>query len=117
MPLYLYICRACGRSTEALRPIGTESIACACGETSVRRAIYATAIGGRARPPVEQRQVSLRQFTEATEEMAYQQDKAEASAGQRLPARPLFEMAKRRAEKLRSAGITDSLDYRPEYFR
>lgn len=116
MPLYVFIC-ACGRSTESLSPRGTESIACACGKQAQRRAIYATAIGGRIRTPVSQRPIHLRQYTEATEQLAYEHARAEESAQRTLPSPPLGQIAIRRARQVMQAGVKDSLDYRPESTR
>lgn len=116
MPLYVYGC-TCGRETEALRSRGTESIACTCGEQAQRASVYATAIGGRQRPPVSERPVDMRQFREASEQLAHEHARAEESAQQPLPPPPLWREAKRKAKKVMAAGITDSLDYRPDYTR
>lgn len=79
--------------------------------------MYVTQIGGRARTPVSERRVSLRQYREATEQIAHEHAKAEESAQRPLPSVPLAEMAKAKAKRLERAGITDSSDFRPEYAR
>ena len=67
MPLYIYRCPQ-GHSTEALRGVSVAVIACDCGKVSQRQSVYATAIGGRQRPPVAERRVSLREYREASEQ-------------------------------------------------
>ena len=123
MPLYLYRC-TCGRECEALRKVGTDSIACACGGEAQRDSVYLIGAsigggadwkpvardGGRVRTPLAERQVSLRQYREATEEIAYTHRKAEDAAQMNLPQAPLMELAKAKVARLQRAGVTDSLD-------
>ena len=123
MPLYLFRC-ACGRESEALRKVGTDSIACACGGEAQRQSVYivGASIGGdadwkplvrdngRIRTPLAERSVNIRQYREAAEESAYEHRKAENSVGANLPQVPLMEIAKANVARLKKAGITDSLD-------
>ena len=110
MPLYIYRC-AGGHETELLRGREIVSIPCPqCSATAERVSVYQTALL-TARTPVGERPVSVRQYIEANEEVAYQHEKA----GTRPP--DVLAEAKRRVAKLRRAGITDSLDYRPDYMR
>lgn len=116
MPLYEFACPR-GHRTEALKRAGVVTVPCACGAPAHRLEVYAPAIGGRARPPAGQRAVDLRTYREATEQIAYEHGRAEESAQQGLPSAPLMAQAQANAAKLRSSGVTDSLDYRPEYTR
>lgn len=123
MPLYRYRC-ARGHESEALRKVGTDSIACGCGDAAQRQSVYTVAatIGaeadwtplvrdnGRIRTPVSDRMVNIRQYREAAEQIAYEQRTAEAAVGMNLPQAPLMEMAKAKVAKLKRAGITDSKD-------
>ena len=112
MPLYLFACK-CGESTESLKPRGTESIDCACGQRARRLAIYGPQIGGRVRPPVSERKVSFRQYVEASEQIAHEHERREEAAQKPLPPPALWKAAKQNAAKLMKAGVTDSMDVRP----
>lgn len=114
MPLYVYTCPD-GHSVEAIRSADTVALTCQCGREAERQTVYRMAQIGAVRPPVAERTVSLRQYREASEQIAYEHSRAEESAQRELPPPPLWKMAKQRASKLMAAGITDSLDYRPEY--
>ncbi len=128
MPLFDFVCSA-GHVTEALRSSGVAVIDCACGEVAQRRSVNRVAAqigaeadwsspvrdGGKIRKPVSERKVSLRQYREATEQLEYEHHRAEESAGQTLTQPELFQQARRKADKLLAGGITDSMDYRPEY--
>lgn len=67
--------------------------------------------------PASERPVSLRQYTEAAEQVAYEQARAEESAQQSLPSPGLWKRAREKAARLRRSGINDSLDFRPDYTR
>lgn len=128
MPLYDFDCE-CGESTEAIRKAGTVSITCACGREAQRRGVnrfssqmgaeadWSSPVrdGGRIRPPVSERKVKMREFTEASEQLAYEHSRAEESAQQKIPEPPLWRVAKAKADKLMAAGINDSKDYDPRY--
>src|SRR3990167_4774014 len=111
MPLYRYDCRR-GHSLELLRQVSAEEIKCpACGEPARRQPVYSFSVSGRARTPVDQRDVRLGEFQEASAELAYEHERAENAAGQRLPTPPLWRKAKREARRLQRLGIKDSADY------
>ena len=116
MPLYAYACPQ-GHVTETLKGAVVVTIPCGCGLVAQRQSVYATQIGGRQRPPVSERPIRMRQYIEAAETLAYEHEKAEESAQRPLPTPPLWRAAKATAKKLERAGVTDSLDYRPEYVR
>lgn len=117
MPLYIYSCSQ-GHLTEARQKVSVKMIACECGEIAERQSIYATQIGGRARTPAAERKIEgFHRYVEASEQMAYEHDKAEESAQRKLPTPPIYEIAKKRADKLMAAGITDSRDYDPRYVK
>lgn len=65
---------------------------------------------GRIRPPVAERMIPLRQYREATEQLAYEHDQAEESAQRKLDSPPLARIAIKRARQLLAAGVTDSMD-------
>jgi len=54
--------------------------------------------------------VSLRQYREASEQIAHEHSKAEESAQRVLPAPNLWGMAKREATRLQALGIKDAMD-------
>ena len=56
-----------------------------------------------------------RDFIEASAEIAERADELSKREGVPVKTPNYFGMAKARAKKLQRAGITDSLDYRPEY--
>lgn len=129
MPLYDYCCSN-GHSTELLRTPAVATVecpACSCPATRASVHRFAQHMGagrdwspqirdnGRLRTPVAERAVSLRQFREASEQLAYEHERTEESAQQQLPIAPLWQRARRRARRLAAAGIRDSLDYDPRY--
>ena len=105
MPLYLFIC-PCGTSTEAIRKVGTESIACACGGQAERRVIYAPSIGQR------ETKYRGRDFLEASAEIAERSDELSRREGVAVKTPDFMGMATRRAHQLRAAGVTSSRDLR-----
>lgn len=124
MPLFDYTCSS-GHTTELLRPRSEYDAVCpACGQTAARKQVNLVSmqIGGTAdwsslvhdngqlRAPVNERRIPLRQWDEATSELAYAHHQAEQSVGRTLPEPPLFEIAKARADALMKAGVNDSLD-------
>ena len=111
MPLYIYRCAA-GHATEVRQRSDVRVIECGCGMVAERQTFYATQIGGRARTPVGERKISVRAFTEASEQVAYQHEQAVESAQREVPGPQLWKAAKARAAALSRAGITDSLDMR-----
>jgi putative FmdB family regulatory protein len=110
MPLYRYECRR-GHSLELLRQVSVEEVECpACGETAQRQSVYSFAFSGFTRTPVDQREVRLGEFQEASAELAYEHERAESAAGRRLPTPPLWRRAKREARRLQGLGIKDSAE-------
>ncbi len=112
MPQYSYKCSS-GHLHDALGAVGTPLPRCPeCDAPTERQSVYAQAIGGVQREPLASREVSVREFTEASEELAYSHEKAEASAGRALPQQSLWQTAKRSAKVLEQRGVNDSLDFR-----
>lgn len=123
MPLYEFFCTA-GHVTEALKSSGVSVIDCACGEPAQRRGFNRVAVsmgaeadwsspvrdGTRIRTPIAERRIPMRQYREATEQLAYEHERQEEAAQQPLPSPPLARIALARARKLQAAGITDSKD-------
>lgn len=90
MPLYLYGCGD-GHRSEALRPVGTESIPCPeCGAPTRRVYGYSLAL---TQPEPDTRGM-FRRFSEASQELEHR--------GYRGP--NLWQRAKRRAEAMVEAG-------------
>lgn len=117
VPLYEFSCPQRHR-TEAIRPVHVTVMPCPdCGQTAFRESVYLNAQVGRVRTPVAERTVSLKTYQEASEMLADQHAREEDRAQRTLPQPSLWRAAKQRAEKLQAGGITDSLDYRPEYIR
>ena len=117
MPLYTFQCRN-GHRHDAFGAVRAPSRVCPeCSCRARRVTVYRNAQVGRVRTPVAERAVKIREFTEASEQLAYEHGRAEESAQRPLPAPPLWQTAKRRAGRLMKAGINDSLDYRPDYIR
>lgn len=124
MPLFDFICPL-GHITEALRPRTVTAVVCGeCGQTAARGQVNLVSMqtgadanwspivrdGGRIRTPVNERMVHIRQYIEATEQLAYEHERREESAQRRLPSPPLAELAIAKAKRLMKAGVTDSLD-------
>mgnify|MGYP001617678731 FL=1 len=110
MPLFEFVCGN-GHRTERLAARDTEMIWCSCGQPSARASVYRVNVTGFTPTPIDQREVRLGEFQEATAEIAYKHERAENAAGQRLPPPPLWRRAKQEARRLRRLGIKDSADY------
>ena len=111
MALYEYRCGQ-GHSAELLRHVSIEEVECpACGETAKRQSVYRFSFSGFTRTPIDQREVRLGEFQEASAELAYDHERAESRAGQPLPKPPLWRRAKREAKRLQRLGVKDSVDY------
>ena len=123
MPLFDFLCPQ-GHRLELLRPATVHTVVCHCGEEAKRGEVNLVSMrmgadanwsplvrdNGRIRTPVNERPVRIRNYMEATEQLAYEHTRAEEAAQQSLPSLPLAKMAKARAKRLQKAGITDSLD-------
>lgn len=111
MPVLAFRCRD-GHLTERLvRGGDLQEIACeSCLEPALRQSVYAITVTGAARVPLDQRQVKIRDFQEASAELAYKHEQAESAAGEPLPKPPLWKIAKREARRLRKLGAKDSSD-------
>ena len=116
MPLFMFRCPQ-GHRTERLCAAVVQALDCGCGARAGRESVYLTAQGGRQRAPVAERPVLMRQYREASEQLAYGHARAEESAQQPLAPPPLFRMAKAKAQRLQAAGVHDALDYRTEHSR
>ena len=124
MPLFDFIC-ADGHITERLRPASVHEVVCPqCGAPAQRGEVNLVSMqmgadanwsplvrdGGRIRTSVNERPIHLRQWREATEQLAYEHERAEESAQRKLPSPPLADIAIKRARAMQKAGINDSLD-------
>ena len=111
MPILAFRCNK-GHLTEKLvRGQDVEHLPCeTCSGPAVRQSVYRVAVTGFARPPIDQREIRMGAFTEASAELAYKHERAENDAGKPLPAPPLWQMAKRKARKLQQMGVKDSAD-------
>ena len=102
MPIYSFQCPE-GHIQEGLHPIGTERIACGCGLRAQRLSVFdPLVITTRAAVPRDQQRVSMKQFDEASEELAYQHRKAEEQAQKPLPYPNYWQAAQRRARLVRA---------------
>ena len=113
MPLYTFSCSGCGHVFDALR--GREvspSLPCPeCGLQADRDSVYRIGFTGFARTPVNEREIRMGAFNEASNEIAYRHDRAvDARQDQNLAPPPLWQMAKAKAKKLMRAGAKDSSD-------
>lgn len=111
MPLYIYHCPA-GHETELLRPRDVEVVSCACGELASRQVINRIGFTGFARTPVDQREIKLGAFNEASNELAYKHSRQTNVDGSLKPEPPLWQTAKREAKRLEKLGVKDSADLR-----
>src|SRR5512146_87194 len=109
MPFYDYHC-ANGHTYSGLRSRDVASETCHCGAVAVRESVYSIGVSGFARPPVDQRQVKMGDYQEASAELEYQQTRRTNVDGSLKPEPQLGSMAKKRAQELQSKGVTDSLD-------
>lgn len=100
MPLYDFVCD-CGEVTEARRGIEVFLIPCpACGKKAIRDFPRNVGLSGLpTRSGVVERRYNVSEFQEAQHEVIHDQERG------KLPRRDLWEMGKRKAEKLRAAGI------------
>lgn len=105
MPLYDYRCK-CGVVTEARRGVDVKSIPCpACGGDTARDFPRNVGLSGLpTRSGATERRYNVSEFQEAQHEVIHDQERG------KLPRRDLWEMGKRKAEKLKAAGIKNVKD-------
>lgn len=102
MPNYSYVCTE-GHENDAIRPVGTESMDCPqCGRRAQKRSVYAQAIVER------ERKIRAGDFFEATDMLESRRQEFEKAEGVTAPPPPLYDMAKRRANRLLKQGAPDS---------
>ena len=111
MPLYDYRCPACG-VFEMRGRIEDEEVECACGQQAARLSVYEINFGGFARTPVDQREVRIGAYMEASQEVAHQHSRQTNVDGSEKPAPSLWQTARREAKRLQKLGVKDSLDVR-----
>ena len=111
MPLYVYSCPA-GHETELLRPRDVEAVSCPCGQSALRKSVYEVNYGGFARAPVDQRQIRLGAFQEASAEIEHQHSRRTNVDGSPSEQPHLWQAAKAEAKRLQKLGVKDSLDVR-----
>ena len=111
-PLYEYVCEA-GHVTERLAKGRDESlIYCGCGLPSERQTVNRIAFTGFARVPVDQREIRMGAYNEASQEIAYRQDRQTNVDGSPANHPSLWKAAKREAKRLEKLGVKDSADLR-----
>ena len=111
MPLYEYSCPACG-VFELLAKRDETEVECACGEQAHRLSVYLVGVSGFARAPVNQREIKIGAFKEASAELEYAHSRQTNLDGSDRPPPPLWRTAKREAKRLEKLGVNDSLDVR-----
>ena len=112
MPLYLYRCEA-GHETERLvKGRNEDAIWCACGQSAQRQSVYTVGISGFSRAPIDQRQIKIGAYKEASAELEYKHSRQTNVDGSERPTPPLWQTAKREAKRLMNLGVKDSLDVR-----
>ena len=111
MPYYDFTCPKCG-VFEAFARREEDTSPCSCGEQAPRRSVYRIGFTGFARPPVDQREIKIGAFTEASAELEYQHSRQTNVDGSLRPEPPLWQTAKREAQRLQKLGVKDSLDLR-----
>ena len=85
---------------------------CACGQPAGRAAVYHVGVVGFARTPLDQRQIKMSAFNEASQEIEYAHSRATNVDGSLKPAPPLWQTAKAEAKRLQKLGVRDSEDLR-----
>ncbi len=107
-PLYVFSCGE--HETEAIRPVGTDAIACHCGQQAQRRSVYAPAIVQKAvtAPAIAQKEIRYhgRDFIEASSEIAERSDELSKREGVPVKTPDYFSMAMKRAKQMRARGAT-----------
>ena len=109
MPLYDYNCPACG-VFEAFAHRDEETLECQCGSPAQRLSVYLVGVSGFARTPIEQRQIKMGAYNEASAELEYRHSRRSNLDGSEAPAAPLWQMAKAEAKRLQKLGVKDSAD-------
>ena len=110
-PLYEYNCPACG-VFELLAKRDETEVECACGEMAPRLSVYHIGVSGFARTPVDQREIKLGAFKEASAEVEYSHSRRTNLDGSLKPSPPLWKTARREAKRLQKLGVKDSSDLR-----
>ena len=109
MPLYDWECPDCG-VFEMLTKRDEEEAECACGKHATRLSVYRVGFSGFARTPIDQRQIRMGAFNEASAELEYQHSRQTNVDGSLKPSPPLWQTAKREAKRLQTLGVRDSED-------
>ena len=111
MAILTYVCRE-GHLTEKLvRGQDLQEIPCeTCSGPAARQSVYHIGFTGFARVPLDQREIKMGAYNEASAELAYRHERAESNAGERLPTPPLWQTAKREARRLQKLGVKNSAD-------
>ena len=109
MPLYDFTCEN-GHILERIVSRETEQMDCSCGKPAIRKSVYRVGVSGFARPPLDQREVKMKDFNEASAELEHQHGRQTNVDGSQRPEPPLWQTAKRKARRLQKMGVKDSLD-------
>ena len=110
MPLYEFVCSE-GHVTERLAAMKVETIFCSCGQPAARQVVYPITFPGFTRTPIDQREIKMGAFNEASAELEHQHSTQTNVDGSPTPSPPLWQMAKAEARRLQRLGIKDSVDY------
>ena len=113
MPLYSYTCKA-GHSQDALGAVGSPSsrLCPECGLNAERDSIYQMHTIGEANVPNDQKEVSLKDYKEATAELEYNHNKLQDKVGAEIAPPPIWKASQAGARELESKGVTDSSQFR-----
>lgn len=109
MPLYDFRCPDCG-VFEMKAGRDEEKVECACGEQATRLSVYHVGVAGFARTPVNQREIKIGEYQEASAELEHQRSRQTNLDGSEKAPPPLWKMAKAEAKRLQKLGVKDSAD-------
>ena len=76
----------------------------------MKQEVYHIAFSGYGRVPIDQREVRIGAFQEASAELEYQHGRQTKVDGSPTPSPPLWQTAKREAQRLQKLGVKDSGD-------
>lgn len=113
MPIYTFSCSSCAHSFDALvgRDAPSSRPCPRCAAFADRDSVYRISHAGFTRTPVAEREIKMGNYQEAAAELEYRHERMKDNLQEPdLPAPPLWQMAKAKANKLMKAGAKDSSD-------
>ena len=90
--------------------IEDEEVECACGLQAARLSVYHIGVAGFARTPINQREIRMGAYKEASAEIEYQHSRHTNIDGSEKAPPPLWKTAKKEAARLQKLGVKDSSD-------